>query len=81
MITRVNISFFRYHSRETETGEAPLIAGYGMRTREKFSPLGSRLQETSGTRTSKWQQESLLSPPYICHDISHITLNLFFQFH
>ena len=23
MITRVNISFFRYHSKETGTGEAP----------------------------------------------------------
>ena len=58
MITRVTFHFSGIIPRKQEQGKHLFIAGYGMRTREKFSPLGLKLQETSGTRTSKWPLES-----------------------
>ncbi|WP_279190975.1 MULTISPECIES: hypothetical protein [Butyricimonas] len=45
MITRVNISFFRYHSKETGTGEAPryqtLVGKQGGTSRPSWYPYHS----------------------------------------
>ena len=55
MITRVNISFFRYHSRETETGEAPLYCRLWHESKRKIFSIGFKV-----TR-NKWNQNKQIA--------------------
>ena len=55
MITRVNISFFRYHSRETETGEAPLYCRLWHESKRKIFSIGLKV-----TR-NKWNQNKQIA--------------------
>ena len=55
MITRVNISFFRYHSKETETGEAPLYCRLWHENKRKIFSIGFKV-----TR-NKWNQNKQMA--------------------
>ena len=55
MITRVNISFFRYHSKETETGEAPLYCRLWHENKRKIFSIGFKI-----TR-NKWNQNKQMA--------------------
>ena len=55
MITRVNISFFRYHSRETETGEAPLYCRLWHESKRKIFSIGFKV-----TR-NRWNQNKQIA--------------------
>ena len=55
MITRVNISFFRYHSRETETGEAPLYSRLWHESKRKIFSIGFKV-----TR-NRWNQNKQIA--------------------
>ena len=55
MITRVNISFFRYHSKETETGEAPLYCRLWHENKRKIFYIGFKV-----TR-NKWNQNKQMA--------------------
>ena len=55
MITRVNISFFRYHSRESETGEAPLYCRLWHESKRKIFSIGFKV-----TR-NKWNQNKQIA--------------------
>ena len=55
MITRVNISFFRYHSKETGTGEAPLYCRLWHENKRKIFSIGFKI-----TR-NKWNQNKQMA--------------------
>ena len=55
MITRVNISFFRYHSKETGTGEAPLYCRLWHENKRKIFSIGFKV-----TR-NKWNQNKQMA--------------------
>ena len=55
MITRVNISFFRYHSMETETGEAPLYCRLWHESKRKIFSIGFKV-----TR-NRWNQNKQIA--------------------
>ena len=53
MITRVNISFFRYHSRETETGEAPLYCRLWHESKRKIFSIGFKVTRNRGNQNKQ----------------------------
>ena len=55
MITRVNISFFRYHSRETETGEAPLYCRLWHESKRKIFSIGFKVSR------NRWNQNKQIA--------------------
>ncbi|WP_455511179.1 Arm DNA-binding domain-containing protein [Butyricimonas paravirosa] len=78
IITRVNISFFRYHSRETETGEAPLYCRLWHENKRKIFSIGFKV-----TR-NKWNQnkqmatgKSVISPLYLSRYFAYYTQSVF----